>query len=253
VLPANYTFTAADAGVHTFTATLKTMSSRSITATDTITASLTATESSINVSPGPFTNLNVNGYPSPVTAGASSSFTLTARDAYTNWISNYTGTVHFTNTDPKAVLPADYTFTAGDGGSHTFSGVALKTAGYQYLKASDAVAGVTGSGGVRVVAAAAATLAVTGYPSPVTAGTANSFVVTLYDAYGNLAIGYFGTVHFSSDDPLAILPTDYVFTTTDTGKHTFSATFKTTGTHRLTVTDTGNASLTGTQSGIEVQ
>ncbi len=36
VLPVNYTFTTADQGVHTFTVTLKTAGSRSITATDTV-------------------------------------------------------------------------------------------------------------------------------------------------------------------------------------------------------------------------
>jgi hypothetical protein len=253
VLPANYTFTAADAGVHTFTITLKTAGSRSITVTDTATATLTATQSSINVNPGPFSNLNINGYPSPTMAGVSHSFTITARDAYTNPITNYAGTVHFTSTDQKAILPADYTFTAADGGAHTFSGATLESVGYQYLKATDAAAAITGSTGANVVAAVAAGLTVTGYPSIVTAGTAANFTVTLYDAYGNIATGYTGTIHFSSDDPLAILPADYTFTATDTGKHTFTATFKAKGTHYLQATDTSNASLTGTESGIQVQ
>ena len=33
----------------------------------------------------------------------------------------YVGTVHFTTTDLLAQLPADYTFTSTDTGSHTFS------------------------------------------------------------------------------------------------------------------------------------
>ncbi len=37
VLPANYTFTGVDAGVHVFSVTLKTAGSQSITATDTVT------------------------------------------------------------------------------------------------------------------------------------------------------------------------------------------------------------------------
>jgi hypothetical protein len=39
VLPANYAFVAADNGVHTFTATLKTAGTQSLTATDTVTSS----------------------------------------------------------------------------------------------------------------------------------------------------------------------------------------------------------------------
>jgi hypothetical protein len=49
VLPANYTFTAADAGQHTFTVTLNTAGLQSITATDTVVASLTGTRSAITV------------------------------------------------------------------------------------------------------------------------------------------------------------------------------------------------------------
>ncbi len=49
VLPANYTFTSADAGAHTFSATLKTTGTRSISATDMTNAGITGTESGISV------------------------------------------------------------------------------------------------------------------------------------------------------------------------------------------------------------
>ena len=52
VLPANYTFTAADAGMHTFSATLKTAGSQSLVATDTVTSSITGTQT-ITVQPVP--------------------------------------------------------------------------------------------------------------------------------------------------------------------------------------------------------
>src|SRR5207253_9313327 len=48
-LPANYPFTAPDAGTHTFTATLKNDGAHSITATDTANGSLVGTQSSITV------------------------------------------------------------------------------------------------------------------------------------------------------------------------------------------------------------
>jgi hypothetical protein len=52
------------------------------------------------------------------------------------------------------VLPADYTFTTGDGGDngvHTFSGgVTLITGGDQTLTATDKVSGITGSVTVTV-------------------------------------------------------------------------------------------------------
>ena len=36
--------------------------------------------------------------------------------------------------------------------------------------------------------------------------------VTAYDAYGNVATGYTGTVAFTSSDPQACFPADYTFT-----------------------------------------
>ena len=47
--------------------------------------------------------------------------TVTALDSSNNMGATYTGTVHFTSTDPTAILPADYTFTAADAGTHTFN------------------------------------------------------------------------------------------------------------------------------------
>src|SRR5262249_53706677 len=62
--------------------------------------------------------------------------TVTALDPYGNVVTGYTGTVHFSSSAASATLPADYTFTAADGGVHTFS-VTLQTAGSQTLTATD--------------------------------------------------------------------------------------------------------------------
>src|SRR5436309_5444070 len=118
VLPANYTFTAADAGVHTFTGLiLKTAGSQSITATDTVTGSITGA-ASVTVNPAAAKTLVVGGYPAATTAGASQSFTVTASDAYGNTATNYTGTVSLSSSDSLALLPANYTFTTANAGVH---------------------------------------------------------------------------------------------------------------------------------------
>jgi hypothetical protein len=74
--------------------------------------------------------------------------------------------------------------------------------------------------------------------------------VTAYDAYGNVATGYTGTVHFTSSDhnPNAHLPADYTFTAADAGTHTFSGSVSlhSHGQQSITVTDTVNASIFGT-------
>ena len=50
-------------------------------------------------------------------SGTPFSVTVTALDQYGNVATGYTGTVHFTSSDGQAVLPANYTFTAGDAAS----------------------------------------------------------------------------------------------------------------------------------------
>jgi ELWxxDGT repeat protein len=256
VLAANYTFVAADSGVHTFTngATLKTAGTQSITASDTVTSSIRGTQNGIVVTASSTSMLLVSGFPSPSTAGTAGSVTVTAADAYGNKTTSYLGTVHFTSTDAQAVLPADYTFTSTDNGVHTFTnGVTLKTAGNQSITATDTVtSSITGKQTVGVTPAAAATLQVSGYPSPTTAGAPHTFTVKAKDAYGNVATGYLGTVTFTSSDAKAVLPANYTFVANDHGVHTFSATLKTAGNQSLTATDTVTSSITGTQLGIVV-
>src|SRR5271155_5868210 len=80
--------------------------------------------------------------PASATAGTAFSITVTALNASSNTVTNYSGTVHFTSTDTQAVLPANSTLTNGTG---TFS-VTLKTAGGQQIAATDTVAAsLTGS------------------------------------------------------------------------------------------------------------
>jgi hypothetical protein len=255
-LPANYTFTAADAGVHTFGATLKTAGSRTITATDTVTATITGSQAAISVVAATATTLTVAGLPASSVAGTTGSLTVTARDGFGNVATGYTGTIGFTSTDTAASLPASYTFTAGDGGVHTFAaGVTLRTAGSRTVTATDTTtATITGSQtGLTVTPAAAASLSVGGIANPFTAGTA-TVTVTARDAFGNVAIGYRGTIHFASSDTAAVLPANYLFTATDAGVHTFASgvTLKTVGTSSVSATDTVSASITGSQSGILV-
>jgi hypothetical protein len=247
-LPANYTFVAADGGVHTFTngVTLVTAGSQSVTATDTTNGTIRGS-GTISVNPAAASTLAVTGFPSPVTAGSAGTVTVTAKDPYGNTATGYTGTVHFTSSDGQAALPANSTLTNGTG---SFSAT-LKTAGTQSLTATDPVtSSITGSQtGITVNPAAASTLTVAGFPSPVTAGTAGSFTVTAKDPYGNKATGYTGTVHFTSSDAQAVLPANSTLTN---GTGSFSATLKTAGTQSLTATDSVTSSITGSQTGIVV-
>jgi hypothetical protein len=252
-LPADYTFIAADNGVHTLMATLKTAGTQVITATDTVNPSFTGTQGGIVVNPAAASSLMVSDFPSPTTAGAVGAVLVTALDPYGNIATGYQGTVHLTSSDPQAVLEADHTFTAADGGRYAF-GAVLKTAGTQSLTATDtANPAITGTqAGIVVNPAATSAFVVAGYPSPTGRREFHDFTVTAVDPYGNLTPGYTGTVTFSSDEDHADLPGDYTFTAADAGMHTFSAAFNRFGTFYLAATDTANPGITGRQSGIVV-
>ncbi len=201
--------------------------------------------------------LTVSGIGSGSPAGTARSVTVTAKDGVGGTATGYRGTVHFTSSDPAAVLPADHTFTAANAGVYTFSlGVILKTAGTQSVSARDTVhSSITGmQTGIVVTPAAATHLVVSGIVSPYVAGVAHSVTVTAKDAYGNTAPGYRGTIHFSSSDPAATLPANYIFAAGDAGVHKFSlgVTLKTAGTRSVTATDIVTVSITGVQSGIVV-
>ena len=245
-LPANYTFTAADQGIHTFSAILKTAGTQSITATDTTTGSLTGSESGITVTPAAASSVTVAGYPSTVTAGVAGSLTVRLKDPYGNLATGYTGTVAFSSTDSRAVLPANYTFTATDAGVHIFSAT-LKTAGTQSIAVKDTVTGsITGTDSGITVNPAAASQFIISAPSSVTAGKAFSLTLTVKDAYGNVVTGSTGTVHFTSTDSTATLPSNYTFRAADKGVHAFTGlVLRKKGNQKLTITDTLNSALTG--------
>jgi hypothetical protein len=253
VLPADYAFQAGDNGVHTFTATLKTAGTDTITATDTATSSIHGTQSGITVTATAPVSLTVTGYLNPQTAGNTNNVTVTAKDVFGNTAPSYRGTVNVTSSDPQGVLPANYTFTAGDNGVHALA-VIMKTAGTQTITAADTVnpALTNTQSGIVVKAANASLVILANFPATQTAGVASNAVVTMFDAFGNVATGYRGTVHWTSTDGQAGLPANYTFTAGDNGAHTFSVTLKTAGTQSITLTDTGNSSLTTTQSGITV-
>src|SRR5262249_9496677 len=107
-LPADYTFTAADHAVHTFTATLKTAGWQRFQVADATYGGIAGGQA-VQVTPAGLSALNVAGFPSPILAGSAGNFFVWATDAYSNLISDYAGTVHFSSSDPSAALPADYT------------------------------------------------------------------------------------------------------------------------------------------------
>jgi hypothetical protein len=249
----DHTFGPGDAGVAQFGATLFTAGTRSITATDTVTASITGSQTGIVITPAAADHFTVTAPPT-ATAGTPTSAVVTVQDVYGNTVVNYTGTVVLSSSDPQAMLPGPYTFTTADAGVHTFANVILKTAGTQSVTADDFALPLHGvSNPIQVSAAAAARIVMSG-PSSASQGQAATYTVTLLDAYGNVATGYTGTIHFSSNDTGpngASLPQDYTFTTADAGTRSFSVVFNDPGTFYLRVMDAA-LSLMAEEDGIVV-
>jgi len=91
-------------------------------------------------------------------------------------------------------------------------------------------------------------------PSSGNTGTPHALGITVALRKGDSTpqSSYVGTVHFTSNDPSAILPADYSYTPTDAGMHTFSVAFVNPGAKTVTVTDTGNGSLSATTAPINL-
>ena len=224
-------------GVGTFSITLRTAGTKSISASD----GTLSTTASISVTAGSASQLVFGSVPASATAGTLQTFTVTAKDASNNTVTSYGGTVTITSSDGAAVLSASSTLTSGVG---TFTST-FKTSGTQTLTAGDGTHTVT-STGITVNPGTATQLVLTGIPATATAGASNTFSVTAKDAYSNVATGYAGTVTITSDDGAATIPGA---STLNSGTKSFSATLNTAGTQHLTASD---GTLTVTSSGITV-
>jgi hypothetical protein len=141
-------------------------------------------------------------------------------------------------TQTMALLPGSPALNAGD---PTQLGVADQR-------------GVVRSGGVNIGAyQATASAFLLNVPAKVRAGMPFDVTVTAVDPFGQVAVGYAGTVTFSTSDPdpNVVLPADYTFTLADAGVHTFTdtglgeTTLLTHGDQTLTVSDTADGSLVG--------
>jgi hypothetical protein len=245
VLPMNYTFTSHDRGVHEFDVTLTTTGAEVVTVTDTLSATITGSATTtVNAAPAA-THFQVFA-PRHIVAGVPTEVTVVALGANNKLASSYAGTIALTSSDPAATLPGNYTFVASDHGVHTFQ-VTFNTAGSESIIATDTITtSITGQTSVNVTTAGAVTHfglitlgpALVGFPAPVE--------VVALDSHNNIVAGYTGTVHFTSSDANATLPSDYTFVAGDHGEHLFEVTFAMSGRQTVTATDTTSSSITGT-------
>ena len=242
MLPADTTLTG---GLGTFPVTLKTAGNQTVTATDTGNSSITGSVS-LMVNPLPANHLVITA-PASATAGSPFNFSVVAEDQNGVTDTGYAGTVHFTSSDPQAVLPADAVLSSGAG---SFSAT-LKTAGSQTVTATDtgnsSLMGT--SGAITVAPSTTATHFILNAPPSASAGAPFSFTIVAEDSGGNVDTGYVGTVHFTSSDPQAALPADSTLTQ---GVNSFSATIRTAGAQTISGIAAGTPSITGISNVISV-
>jgi hypothetical protein len=160
-----------------------------------------------------------------------------ALDSSNNLVSDYTGQVHFSSSDPSAMVPADTTQTTGVG---TFSAI-LNTVGNQTISVMDAANNIFGTSQLIAVGgttSAATTVALSSTPNPSALGQAVNFTATVssVDPGGGTPTG---TVQFIIDGlnfgaPVA-LSASGVASITDSalsaGTHTITATYGGDGAH----------------------
>jgi hypothetical protein len=244
ILPADYTFSASDAGVASFSGILKTAGAMTITATDTLAASASGTSNAVQVAANVATSLGMVGGGGHI--GSAHIVTVTAYDAYRNIATGYNGTMHLAASDSAMALPADSAMVNGIG---NFS-VTPMTLGAQTLSASATDGSLSATESILGTPGFATHFVMTSVAGGV-AGTAQTVTITAYDAFGNVAVDYNGTVLFSSSDYQASLPY-YTFTNADVGTHTFSVTLRTAGSQSLSVSDLSDSTISATQSGIAI-
>src|SRR5262249_22134992 len=148
-----------------------TAGSQSLTAGDSQDANLTGSQAGIIILPVAPGHLSVTSSVTVTVAGMPFDITVTVKDPYNNTVTEYAGTLTFASADPYgAALPAAYTSTAADSGTHTFAvGATLYTTGTWNVTAGDSAAAIAGGVSVGLTPASAVQVRLAG-PATVTAG-----------------------------------------------------------------------------------
>jgi MYXO-CTERM domain-containing protein len=205
-----------------------------------------ATSAAFDITPGRGPKLVISTVPSQVTAGeALPSIDVELQDEFGNAFSDSAASVALSLGDNTAggQLFGRTTVVVSNGVAR-FDSIVLRKAGNGYTLVASAQGFESAtSTAFSVSPAAAANYALT-FPASVTAGQEASLSATAYDAYGNQAANYGGTVNVTSSDAAATLNATATFAE---GKfESFKVTFRSTGLRTLTVTDSANASLKAT-------
>jgi hypothetical protein len=247
-IPATATFTA---GVASFSATLDTVGRQTITAVDSTAPSVSG-QGTVIVGPGAAARLAFEQQPTASLAGAPflSPVRVIALDAFGNLASTDNSDViriSLGDNPTSAVLSGSLTVKLTDGVT-TFPMLQVNKSGSGFTLAAFApTLPAVVSNSFDVVAVAR--LVVTSTQTTAMAGSGVTMNVKALDTSGNVVSNYPGTIHFTSTDSQAGLPTD---TLLSGGQGNFTIALKTAGNQRITAVDSVKSSLGGTTKPVKV-
>lgn len=225
-------------GVGSFTGTLSTAGTQTVTATD---GAVVGTSNDIAVASDAAISYTVV-LPGTATAGATVDAVIDAKDQYGNTATDDNDDVSLTSTDVAASLSPTVAFTAGT----VTVPVVFVSPGAQTVSVSGST--LSASSNVVTVSAGTTVQLSASTPNDVTAGSVNTINVVPQDVFGN-PTGSTDTLHFASTDPAAVLPADGQVNTMGAA----SLTFKTAGSQTVTVTDVTNPAVTASSIPVTVE
>src|SRR5258707_223446 len=179
--------------------------------------------------------------PAPTVTITTSSSSITPGQTLTLTWSSTNATSCTASASPSE---SDWSGTHATSGSQSVTPASIGTINYTLMCTG---AGGSGSGAVSATVTSIH-FSVSG-PANVPSGISFNFTVTALDASNNTVTAYSGTVHFTTTDPHAQLPSD---STLVSGSKVFPATLTTAGNQVITATDTATASIAGTSNCINV-
>ncbi|HEY5051214.1 MAG TPA: cell wall-binding repeat-containing protein, partial [Acidothermaceae bacterium] len=257
-VPADYTFTAQDAGAAAFAIGFTGSTQLGVQVTDTVTGMTTGASAWVAPSTGNGAATQLILAPGGrASVGVPTYQYVEADSTYGGLDPTYQDVLNVTTTDPASVHPA--TYPAEDGSA--IVPITFKTAGRQVVTLTDPATGWTVSTAYTVVAPGPTTgfavslddeRLLTGDDidpnlASVVPGVSSDLYIEPVDANGDPTPSYTGAVHVSSSDPAATLPPDATVSDNpgDGGTDIGSVVAATTGTQRVTVTDVSNPSIHG--------
>jgi RHS repeat-associated protein len=222
-------------GVAHASATLTTLGSQSLTATDG--NGKTGSENNVTVV-SPATKLSVTASATSPVAGTPMTVSVAGIIRAGQPDTQFPDVLTLSTSDPHAQVSS----TPISNGKQTFT-VTFQTAGKQTIAISDLTRPAIKGPGLtaHVFAGSASQLSIAGFPAFAVAGTSHTFTVTAQDQFGNTAPTF--------TDAISVAGQAYTFKVGDKGTHTFTTSFPTSGIASLTATDNTHANVhVGTQA-----